>query len=162
MSIARSTPAQKPRGFERRICMRVLYASTRMSAALDFTFRPAFAALTERVDQQAARADRYRRVGNVERREVPIAPMEVDEIDDIRMPDAVDHVPERSAEHERETDRENQLLRGANLAQPQHEHDADDDREPDEKPALPAARVVQHAERGTAILQIDDIEKRQE
>ena len=89
------------------------------------------------------------------------APVEVDEVDHVAVHHAVDDVAERAAEHERQPDREQRLI-GADAPQPEHEHDADDQRQADEEPALPAGRLREDAERGAGVLQIDDVEERQQ
>src|SRR5690606_14918159 len=106
--------------------------------------------------------DRDRGVRDVEGGEIPIPPVEIDEIDDVRVPHAIDDVTERTAEDERQADRQDELLGRADPAQPYQQHDAHDQCECDEEPALPTARVVEHAERSTPIFQIDDVEERQE
>ena len=66
--------------------------------------------------------------------------MEIDEVDDVAVHDAIDDVAERAAEHQRQPDREQRLV-GADPPQPDHQHEADDHREADEEPALPAGRL---------------------
>ena len=53
----------------------------------------------------ADRAGDDRRIGDVERRPVVVAPMPLDEIDHVAVQQAVDDVAERAADHQRERQR---------------------------------------------------------
>src|SRR6516162_9660422 len=84
--MARSTPAQKPRGLARRMSMA-------------FGIPPT---LPEGIDDQQGRADRDRAVGDVERRIVPVAPMKKQEVDYVTERDSIHQVTDCAAENERE------------------------------------------------------------
>src|SRR3954471_11687640 len=105
ISIARSTPAQKPRGFASR---------TSMSAAIFSRCGPprgragAFIAHQAIQDEQH-RPDRDRGIGDIERRPVPGERMEVEEVDDVAEAQPVDRVAERPAEDRRERTAEQRL-----------------------------------------------------
>src|SRR5580692_222118 len=82
ISMARSTPAQKPRGLANRICIR---------------FLPSF---KQCVQQKTGRPHRNGRIGHVEGGKIRSVPVKVDEIDDMSQADAVNEIAERAAEHE--------------------------------------------------------------
>ena len=63
------------------------------------------------VQDQQHRADRDRAVGEVERREVAAVPVDLDEVDDVAVHHAVDHVADRAAEDHRERPAEELLRR---------------------------------------------------
>src|ERR1700722_18780801 len=84
MSMARSTPAQKPRGLANRICI---------------GFLPSF---EQCVQQKTRRAYRDGRIGHVKGRKIRAIPVKVNEIDDMPEPDAVHQIAQRAAKHERE------------------------------------------------------------
>src|SRR5258708_27510555 len=85
MSIARSTPAQKPRGLANSICIR---------------FSPSF---EQRIQQKTGSAHGNGRICHVECRKIRSIPVKVNEIDDESQADAIDEVAERAAEHQRQT-----------------------------------------------------------
>src|SRR5690606_16984612 len=93
-------------------------------------------ALKKSIYEQARGTDGDSRIGEIERWEIPGAPIEINEVDHVAMDDAVDHVAERPAQHQRQADRQNGLIR-ADPPQPDHQGHADDDREDDEEPSLP-------------------------
>src|SRR5271168_4744527 len=84
ISMARSTPAQKPRGLANRICIR---------------FLPSF---EQGIQQKTRRAHRDGRIGYIERRKIRCIPVKVNEIDDMSQADAIDEIAERAAEHQRQ------------------------------------------------------------
>src|SRR5580658_8043835 len=84
ISMARSTPAQKPRGLANRICIR---------------FLPSF---KQGIQQKTRRAHGNGRIGYVERWKIRSIPMKVNEIDDMPQAYAINKIAERSAEHERQ------------------------------------------------------------
>src|SRR5512145_2285328 len=88
MAMARSTPAQKPRGLASSICM-----------SLAFETIP---------DQQRGTAGNGG-VGQIERGKVVTAPVEVEEVHHVTVGDAVDQVAQRAAENEGQRETE-QLL----------------------------------------------------
>src|SRR3990172_9236332 len=100
MPMARSTPAQKPRG---------LASSTSMSFSsvfiCAFYCRAASAcrrrARAKAVEDEQCRADRDRTVGEVERRPVVAEGVNIEEVHHVSERNAVPEVPERPAEDER-------------------------------------------------------------
>ena len=118
-------------------------------------------ALAERIEQQQPAPIVIAVSAMLNAGKVPAAPVEVDEVDDVAVHDAIDHVAERAAEHQRQADREQRLV-GADAPQPDHQHEAHDQRQPDEEPALPAGRLREDAERGAGVLQVHDVENRQQ
>jgi hypothetical protein len=76
MSMARSTPAQNPRGLANKFASGIFAA---------FGFE-------QRIQQQTRRADRDRRIRDVECRKIRPIPVEVDEIDDMPQANPVDDV----------------------------------------------------------------------
>ena len=148
MPMARSTPAQKPRGLARRTSMgrstgkraRFYPAASPLPAAR-FPRRPS------RIS--SAGADRDRGVGDVERRKVPAAGVQQHEVDDVSELDAVPEVPDRAAEDEREPGAEQPLPRVAQQ-EPSDQRDRGD-RDHDEEGSLPAARAGEEAERGAGV-----------
>src|SRR5215831_13579696 len=98
MPIARSTPAQKPRGLARRTSTAVILPA-------------ASAALTEQpVPDQQRRADGDRRIGGVEGREVIPARVQQHEVHHVAEDDPVPQVAERTAEDEREAGAEEAFI----------------------------------------------------
>src|SRR5262245_59179383 len=90
MSMARSTPAQKPLGFA---------SSIRMPRRLTFSARAlgnrgalGAAAFQDGVEDHAHRADGYGGIGDVEGRERRRPPVQVQEVDHVAMLDAIDDV----------------------------------------------------------------------
>src|SRR5262245_20729443 len=108
MPIARSTPAQKPRGLARRTSMDRRCGST--GVILPFPLPPSFPPPPEQsVQDQGRGAEGDRGVGEVELREVPAACVQQDEVDDVPERDAVPEVADRAAENEREAGAEEPL-----------------------------------------------------
>src|SRR5690349_18398627 len=138
MLMARSTPAQKPRGLASRISMTAILRLPRCSG------------LKHSVEYQQSRSDRDRRIRQVEGPEMPPQGVEVEKIDDMAEGDPVPEVAERPAQYERETRREQALLRMPR----EHRHDdrRRDDGDGDEERPLPAPGVGEEAERGAAVV----------
>src|SRR5690349_16909104 len=99
MSMARSTPAQKPLGLARTM---------RIAGLLPLAQRGAFLApvLDHRVEDHADGADRDGGIRDVERRKMRQLPMRVHEVDDVPESQPVDHVAHgaRKDEHEPEAE----------------------------------------------------------
>src|SRR3546814_18767252 len=74
ISIARSTPAQKPRGLARMTSMRRILL--RRAAGLGL-------AAEQAIQRDSDRAADDRGVGDVERRPVPVLPVPLDEVDHV-------------------------------------------------------------------------------
>src|SRR6266568_8692560 len=91
MAIARSTPAQKPRGLASRTSMIIALVHGRRSIA----------APPEAVEDQQCGADRDRAVGNIESRIVRTLPMEKQEIDHAAERQAIPEIAQRTTEDER-------------------------------------------------------------
>ena len=68
-----------------------------------FFLRVLATAQKQRVDDQQSGSDRDRAVGDIERRKVRRTPVEVQEIDDVAVENAVDDVAGRSTEDQCET-----------------------------------------------------------
>ena len=116
----------------------------------------------EHVDGHQPDADADRDVGHVERRPVVGRVLEddvgVDEVDDVPVADAIEHVPERAAEHEREAPPERALAR---LKTPVERHDERDGRDRDEEEERTAhvlARRLQEPPGAAAVLREDERE----
>jgi len=80
------------------------------------------------------------------------------------MPDAdpVEHVTERTAQNERQRDREQPLSSAAQLAQPHQDRHAHQDREHGESPDLPARTPIEEAESGAGVEHQRDIQDGQD
>src|SRR5262245_34379130 len=145
MLMARSTPAQKPRGLPSR---------TSMPAILGFSRS---AGRAQAVEDQQAGADGDRGIGEVERPEVPSERMEIQEVDDVAEDDAVPEVAERAAQYQREPRGEQALARVPR----KHHHDEAGrcDRDADEQHPLPSAGVREEAERRAAVVREHEVEE---
>src|ERR1700722_8966765 len=84
ISMARSTPAQNPRGLASRICIR-----------FSLSFK-------QGIQQQAGGADGYGRIRHIKGRKIRSIPVKVYEIDDISQSNAVDDVAEGTSQHQRQ------------------------------------------------------------
>src|SRR6476646_7013343 len=91
MAIARSTPAQKPRGLASRMSISDL--SSRATGG---------SPLAKTVDDQCGGADCDCAVGDVERRKIPAAVMDEQEVDDVTERQAIVQIAERAADDQRE------------------------------------------------------------
>src|SRR5262245_30423169 len=93
----------------------------------------------EHIDGNEAHPDADGDVGDVERRPavIPSAPrhVRVDEVDDVRVADAIDEIAERAAEHERKTPLERELVRRKTPVKREDERDGDRRDEKKERPA---------------------------
>src|SRR5690242_8933607 len=131
MAMARSTPAQKPRGLARRMSMsdlRLARFSTRAQAVEDKQRRP----------------DGDRAVGKVECRIVPMPPVEKQKVDDVTERQPIPEIPQAAAENQRKARAVPPIT--APAKQPDDEP-GDRDRDSGKKIARPAARVAQETER---------------
>src|SRR5690606_1162247 len=104
ISMARSTPAQKPRGLASRTSMggnstppRPYRPRTPVGGASARAAAAGGLALDEAEHGDADGAADDGRVGDVERRPVPVAPVPLDEIDHVAVDEAVDDVADRPA-----------------------------------------------------------------
>src|SRR3954468_2115129 len=105
ISIARSTPAQKPRGLASRTSMAAGIFSRRGPPR-----RPPAALITHQaIQDKQHRPDRDRGIRDVERWPVPGERMKVEEVDDVAEAQPVDRLAERSAEDRRERAAEQRL-----------------------------------------------------
>src|SRR5258707_13945956 len=148
MPIARSTPAQKPRGLARR---------TSMIPILGLLCGPGRA---QPVEDQQRRADRNGRIGEIESPEMPAESMEVEKIHDVAEGDPVPQIAECPAEYQGESRGENPLAR----MRGKEEHDCGGrrNRDPDKERPLPAARIGEKTERRAAGVRGHPIEERRD
>src|SRR6188472_1572516 len=91
MAIARSTPAQNPRGLASRISINGPASGATGGSPI-----------AKAVDDQRRRADRDGAVGDVERRKIPATVMDEQEVDDVAQRPAIVQVAERAADDQRE------------------------------------------------------------
>src|SRR5882724_3905408 len=82
ISMARSTPAQNPRGLANRICIR-----------FSLSFK-------QGIQQQTGGADGNGRIRHVKSRKIRPIPVKVNEIDDISQSNAVYDIAEGAAQHQ--------------------------------------------------------------
>src|ERR1700733_13825617 len=143
ISIARSTPAQNPRGLANRICIR---------------FLPSF---KQGIQQKTGRAHRNGGIGHVECRKIRSIPMKVNEVYDMPQADTVNEIAERPAEHEREPAGQQSMRAALQSQQPHNDANAHDNGKSDEQPALPAGCGSQKAERSAHIVHPRNVEDRQ-
>src|ERR1700722_8737335 len=115
ISIARSTPAQNPRGLANRICIR---------------FLPSF---NQCIQQKTCRAHRNGGIGHVECRKIRSIPMKVNEVDDMTQADAINEIAERPAEHEREPAGQQPMCAALQSQQPDDDADTHDYRKSNEE-----------------------------
>src|SRR5258707_2492653 len=132
MPIARSTPAQKPRGLARRTSMSPILGLLRGAGR------------AQPVEDQQRRANRDRRIGEIESPEMPAEGMEVEKIHDVTEGNPVPQIAERTAEDQGESRGENPLARMPGT----QEHDVGGrcNRDPDEERPLPSSRIREKAE----------------
>src|SRR6188768_3683495 len=107
ISMARSTPAQKPRGLASRTSMSGVPGITRL-------------AFEEALEDQGHGTECNRRIGDVESGPMPARGVEIEEIHDAAQAQAVDQVAERAAQHQRERGAKQALGR---IAHDQHGYD---------------------------------------
>src|SRR6266478_7371288 len=146
MPIARSTPAQKPRGLARRTSTIPILGLLRGAGR------------AQPVEDQQCRADRNRRIGEIESPEMPAEGMEIEKIHDVAEGDPVPEIAERSAEYQGKSRGENPLARMPR--EEEHDGGGRGNRDPDEQHPLPAARVGKKAERRAAVVREHQIEER--
>src|SRR5215213_7818902 len=164
MSMARSTPAQKPRGLARRTCMadkasmelRIIPAG--VATPRTALYRSSLVSRFQRVpyQQNGAAADRH--VRHVECGPVPPERMKIEEVHNRPIENAVDDVPERPPEDEAQRKTE-QPLRRVLPQEPRDPHRSPE-RDRDEKLALPTARIREKAERRATVVDVHHIEER--
>src|SRR5467141_997791 len=146
MLIARSTPAQKPRG---------LASSTSMAAILGLLRR---AGRTHAVEDQQSRTHRDRRIGEIESPEMPAEGVKVEKIHHVAEDDPVPEIAERPAEHQRKSRREKALARMP--GEEKHDGGGRSDGYPDKQRSLPASRIGEEAERSAAVVREHQVEER--
>src|SRR5690606_15819789 len=109
-------------------------------------------------DQQY-RAEGDGTVSEVERREVRVAPVEIEEVDDMAMNDAIVQVAKRTANHQRQRTGYQRL---ALEAQQPHQHDDHrDNRHHRKEVTLPTAGIGQKTERRARVVGQRQVEERQ-
>src|SRR6267142_7146746 len=145
MLMARSTPAQKPRGLASKTSMPPILGLLRGTGR------------AQRVQNQQSRADGDRRVGEVESPKVPAESVEIQKIDDVAESDAVPEIAERSAQYQREAGGEQALARMSD--EHGHDHRGGEHRDDDEQHSLPASGVREKAECRAAIVREHQIEE---
>src|SRR5712691_2652814 len=148
MLIARSTPAQKPRGLASSTSMRPILGLLRGAGR------------TQSVEDQQCRAHRDRRIGEIEGPEMPAEGVKVEKIHDVAEGDPIPEIAERSAEYQGKSRREKALARMPD----EEEHDGGGrcDGDPDEQRPLPTPRVGEKAERRAAVVREHQIEERRD
>src|SRR5260221_12788403 len=127
MPIARSTPAQKPRGLARRTSMILILGLLRGGGR------------AQPVEDQQHRAHRNRRIGEIESPEMPAEGVEVEKIHDVAEGDPVPEIAERSAEYQGKCRGENPLARM--LGEDGNDGECGCKADPDEQSGLLAALV---------------------
>src|SRR3954447_13587041 len=117
----------------------------------------AFLTVKERAQQQDDDGNANRRVSDIEDQERPPFPeMEVGEVGDVAMADAVEDVSERAAEHHAQRD----LIDPALLSPDPHcDGDGDRGRHRDQHPAPDCRRRVEQAERDAVVLGVGEVEE---
>src|SRR6266478_950620 len=118
MSMARSTPAQNPRGLasNTRTMHRLSWCAPPKIASCAGT--PGGAALAPGVNQQQRRPDGDRGIRDVERRKIRAVPVCVNEVDHMAGTHTVDQITQRSAENERQAAAQQPLRAGLQSSQP--------------------------------------------
>src|SRR5690242_20368085 len=163
MAMARSTPAQKPRGLARRMSMGGpgggrdtvgahpvrdapgrLYQEASRTGCAPTTEGGLSHALTlagpQAEHDQHYRADTDAAVGQVEHGVAPLPPVDLDEVGDGGGMQSVDQVADRAADDQRQRRRRTPVApRGAR--QPHRQHGTDHQRQYHEEPALPASAM---------------------
>jgi len=112
----------------------------------------------ERVQQEQGDAHGDGGIGDVEGGPVPVAVVDIQEVDDVAVEDAVDQVAQRAAQHQRPS-HGLPMLAGVELAQPDGDEGAGDHRQDDEEPALPAPGSREEAEGRALVAQIGELEE---
>src|ERR1700675_2883218 len=142
ISMARSTPAQNPRGLANSICI---------------SFSPSF---QQGIQQKAGGADSDGRICYVECGKIRSIPVKVNKIYDVPQSNTIDDVANGSPQHQCKPASQ-QRVRAAHSQQPDDDPDADQNREPDEHPALPAGSRGEKAEGRADIVHSGNVEDRQ-
>src|SRR5882724_4869231 len=148
MPMARSTPAQKPRGLASRTSMIPILGLLRGAGR------------AQPVEDQQRRADRNRRIGKIESPKMRAEGMEVEKIHDVTEGDPVPEIAERTAEYQGESRGEKPLARMP--GEEEHDGGGRGNRDADEERPLPAARVGEKAERRAAVVREHQIEERRD
>src|SRR5258708_16399770 len=99
MLIARSTPAQKPRGLASRTSMRPILWLLRGAGR------------TQPVEDQQSRAYGDRRIGEIESPEMPAEGVKIEKIHHVAEGDPIPEIAERTAEYQGKSRREKALAR---------------------------------------------------
>ena len=115
--------------------------------------------LPKAVDDERRRAAGDRAVGDVERRIVPVAPMEQQEVDDVAERKAVVQIAKRATDDQCQAGAVQTAATA--LQQPQHQP-AGGDRDRGEQPALPSAFTGEEAERRPGVERQHEAEERRE
>ena len=111
------------------------------------------------VDENEHGADRNGRVRDIERPEVPIAPVHVHEIDDVALTHAVDEVAHRAAENQRQTEPRDPFL-GTNVARVVRDaHERDEREARREQTPLWMVGAVQQPERDAGVVHVHEIDE---
>src|SRR5689334_17358877 len=108
MSMARSTPAQKPRG---------LASNMRMPASTSGSCPGLAPRFQQRVQQYQPGTDGDATVCHIECRKPVLTPVHQQEIDHIAVPQPVDDIAQRTADYENQASRLQLLRRGIDPAQ---------------------------------------------
>src|SRR5258706_1605934 len=133
MSMARSTPAQKPRGLASRTRMKLPRKDANYTILAAFSpGRPRAHAFPHQQDRAAC----DRGIGDVESRPVPSPRVKIEKIHDRPDEDAIDHVADRTSEYQTQCQTKQRLARMF-VQQPNHP-DRCDDRDGDKQFTLPA------------------------
>src|SRR6266850_2582893 len=148
MPMARSTPAQKPRGLASRTSMSLILGLLRGAGR------------TQPVEDQQRRPHRNRRIGKIESPEMPAKGMEVEKIHDVAEGDPVPQIAERSAEYQGKSRGEKPLARMP--GKEEHDGGGRGNSNPDEQHPLPATRVGEKAEGRAAVVGEHQIEERRD
>src|SRR5271167_117011 len=143
ISMARSTPAQNPRGLANSICI---------------SFPPSF---QQGIQQKTGGAYGNGRICHVECRKIRPIPVKVNEIYDMPQSNAIDDVAEGSPEHERKPASQQRVPGASQPQQPDDDADADESCQADEHPALPTGSRGEKAERRSDVVHSGDVEDRQ-
>src|SRR5207237_128894 len=102
MSMARSTPAQNPRGLASNTRTRHRLSWFAPPKIASRAGSPGGAGLAPGVNQQQRRSDRDRGIRDIERRKIRPAPVCVNEVDHMAGAHTIDEVTQRSAYNERQ------------------------------------------------------------
>src|SRR5271167_705319 len=143
ISMARSTPAQNPRGLANSICI---------------SFPPSF---QQGIQQKTRGTYGYRRICHIECRKIRPIPVKVNEIYDMPQSNAIDDIAEGPPEHQCQPASQQRVPGAPQPQQPDDDADADESREADEHPALPTRSRGEKTERRADVVHTGDVEDRQ-